>query len=105
LHSEEPFNRRLRDAPVATIQLVGALEAPVLTPGADGAWATVEADRQLAHREVSLRGRLLNLAAVDGGELEQPAPGERQRGAGREALGQLAEAFRNAFHFPLRSLR
>src|SRR3989441_5777682 len=41
LPSEEGVHRRLWDPPVATVELVGTLEAPVLAPVADGAWATV----------------------------------------------------------------
>ena len=104
LQSEEGIHRSLWDPPVAAVQLVGAAEAPVFTPVADGAWATVEAERQLADGEVSLRGRLLNPAARDGRELEQSVPRERHRGAGREALGQLAEAVGEACHVALRSL-
>src|SRR3989442_15884123 len=92
LKGGEPRRGALRVPPVAAVQLVGAAEAPVFTPVADGAWATVEAERQLADGEVSLRGRLLNPAARDGRELEQSVPRERHRGAGRGALGHPAEA-------------
>jgi hypothetical protein len=87
LQSEEGIYSCLGDPPVAAVQLVGTLEAPVLTPVADGAWAAVDAERQLADGEVSLRGCLLNPAARDRRELKESVPGERHRGAGREALG------------------
>ena len=40
----------------------------------------------------------------DGVELKESVPGERHRGAGREALGQLAEAVGEACHVALGSL-
>src|SRR5260370_27123347 len=93
---EQGIHPRLRDAPVAPAELVGALKPPVLTPVADRARATVEARGQLGHRAVGRRGRLVGLAAVHRRELEQPRPCERERASGRQTLGEFAEALGEA---------
>src|SRR5437867_3800601 len=72
LLTEEGIHCCLGDAPVATIELVGALEAAVLAPVADRGRRSVEPGSQLSHREVDLRGRLVGLAAMQRGEVEQP---------------------------------
>src|SRR2546427_4776939 len=80
LLSEEKIHCRLRDAPVATIELVGALEAAMLAPIAHSGCRSVEPGSQLSHREVGLRGhRLVGLVAVRRREGEQPVSRECQR--------------------------
>src|SRR5260370_14329856 len=88
------------DAPIAAIELVTTSETAVLTPLADGGRRAVEPRRQLGQGEVGLRRLAGSLAVVLRRELEQPVPSERQRGAQREALRQLAEAIGN-IHWPV----
>src|SRR5713226_1392875 len=56
LLSEEGIDRCLRDAPVATVELVGALEPALLAPVADRGRRAPEAGGQLGHREVGRHG-------------------------------------------------
>src|SRR5213593_3085493 len=72
LLTEEGIHCCLGDAPVATIELVGALEAAVLAPVAHGRRRPVEAGGQLSDRKVGRHGCLVGLAAVRGREVEQP---------------------------------
>src|SRR5260370_23157534 len=95
LPREERIQSCHRDAPIAAIELVTTCETAVLTPLADGGRRAVEPRRQLGHGEVGLRRLAGTLAVVLRRELQQPVPSERQRGAQREALRQLAEAIGN----------
>jgi len=90
LLSKEGIYGRLRYAPVATVQLVGALEAAALAPAADGRRRAVELHGEVGYREVRRRGRLLGLAIVTRRELEEPVASERQRASRWQALGEVA---------------
>src|SRR6266568_2918220 len=77
LPGNEGIHAPRRDAPVAAVQLVGALEAAALAPPADGRRGAVEASGQLGDREVRAPERLVGVVVLCR-EAEQPLPGEGQ---------------------------
>lgn len=82
LLGKEGIHARWRDAPVAAVQLVGALKAAALTPLADGRRRAMKSRPELSHCEVALRSVMSGLAVVSRREPEEPVPSERQRASG-----------------------
>src|SRR5260370_35256408 len=65
----------------------------------------MERGGQVGHGKVGLRAFAGRLAVVLRRKLQQPVPSEDQRAAGREALGQLAEAVGKIHGLALRPRR